>query len=105
MFLRERPLAADAGLALYRAAQEAVSNANKHAPGAAISVCLNFDPSATVLIVTNGPCPHGRPASQLSQTGGGFGLRGMRERIELLGGNVLAEPREQGWTMQVAVPA
>jgi signal transduction histidine kinase len=100
-----RALSADAGLALYRAAQEAVSNARKHAPGAAISVCLNFDRAATVLIVTNGPCPRGGSASLLSQSGGGFGLRGMRERIELLGGNVLAEPREQGWTVQVAVPA
>jgi len=29
----------------------------------------------------------------------------MRERVELLGGNVLAEPRELGWIVRVAVPA
>ncbi len=33
-----RPLTADAGLALYRAAQEAVTNARKHAPGAPVSI-------------------------------------------------------------------
>jgi signal transduction histidine kinase len=101
-----RPLAADAGLALYRAAQEAVSNARKHAPGAEVSLRLTFDPDATVLIVTNGPCLQaGTAASRLSQSGGGLGLRGMRERVELLGGNVEAGPRDRGWTVQVAVPA
>lgn len=101
-----RPLAADAGLALYRAAQEAVSNARKHAPGAPVALELAFGPDATVLTVTNGP---GRPErtadSRLSRSGGGFGLPGMRERVESLGGNVLAEPRGQGWIVQVAVPA
>ena len=37
-------------------------------------------------------------------TGGGFGLQGMRERIELLGGRVVAEPSALGFTVQVAVP-
>ena len=42
--------------------------------------------------------------SELKTTGGGFGLQGMRERIELLGGQVVAEPSALGWTVQVAVP-
>jgi signal transduction histidine kinase len=99
-----RPIAADAGLALYRAAQEAVTNARKHAPGAPVSVRLSFNRPAIVLTVTNGPRPDGISTTMLSGTGGGFGLRGMRERIELLGGQVLAEPCERGWTVQVAVP-
>ncbi|HLM97109.1 MAG TPA: histidine kinase, partial [Acidimicrobiales bacterium] len=44
-----RPLAADAGLALYRAAQEAVTNASKHAPGAQVSIHLDFDVHSTTL--------------------------------------------------------
>jgi signal transduction histidine kinase len=36
----ERPLPADAGLAIYRAAQEALSNARKHAPGADVALQL-----------------------------------------------------------------
>lgn len=126
-----RPLQPDAGLALYRAAQEALTNARKHAPGASVSIRLGFEASSTFLSVTNGPAPNtaltgsdptngsgprvdtdteaeaeavGEPKDALRDTGGGFGLRGMRERIELLGGHVVAEPRAAGWTVEVAVP-
>jgi len=99
-----RPLAADAGLALYRAAQEAITNARKHAPGAPVSIRLDFDPQSTTLRVTNGLCPTAEATSELRTTGGGFGLQGMRERIELLGGEVVAEPSALGFTVQVAVP-
>jgi signal transduction histidine kinase len=98
------PLAADAGLALYRAAQEAVTNARKHAPGAPVSIRLDFDPHVTTLRVTNGPSLDAGAARELRTTGGGFGLQGMRERIELLGGHVVAEPSAIGWTVHVAVP-
>jgi signal transduction histidine kinase len=102
-----RPLRAETGLALYRAGQEGLSNARKHAPGAAVSLCLRFDPSATVLIVRNGPRAEHASTTLLGQSGSGLGLRGMRERIELLGGSVTAGPEELsglGWTVQVAVP-
>ncbi|HEY7947704.1 MAG TPA: histidine kinase [Acidimicrobiales bacterium] len=100
-----RPLHADAGLALYRAAQEALTNARKHAPGAPVSIRLDFDPTSTVLMVTNGSCPGGADTSDIKDTGGGFGLQGMRERIELLGGAVVAAPSGPGFSVQVAVPA
>lgn len=99
-----RPLPGDATLALYRAAQEALSNARKHAPGAAASICLSFEPTATVLVVTNGAATGGSGGT-LSRSGSGLGLRGMRERIELLGGDVGAEPHNGGWRVRVAVPA
>ena len=99
-----RRLTPDAELALYRAAQEAVSNARKHAPGAPVTVRLDYGHKATVLVVANGPCPDRHAASPLSQTGAGLGLRGMRERIELLGGQVSAEPHDHGWTVRAAVP-
>jgi signal transduction histidine kinase len=100
----ERRLTPDAELALYRAAQEALSNARKHAPGAPVTLGLDYAPTATVLVVANGPSPAGPDASPLSKTGAGFGLRGMRERIDSLGGEVSAEPDDQGWTVRVAVP-
>jgi signal transduction histidine kinase len=99
-----RQLSADAGLALYRAAQEAVTNARKHAPGAAVSIHLDFDSQSTSLSVTNGFCSAADTPSELKTTGGGFGLQGMRERIELLGGHMVAEPNAHGWTVRVAVP-
>jgi signal transduction histidine kinase len=100
----ERRLSPDAELALYRAAQEALSNARKHAPGAPVTLQLAYGPSDTVLVVANGRPPSGRETSPLSRTGAGLGLRGMRERIESLGGDVSAEPHDQGWTVRAAVP-
>ncbi|HMC40485.1 MAG TPA: histidine kinase [Acidimicrobiales bacterium] len=99
-----RPLAPDAGLALYRAAQEAITNARKHAPGAAVSIQLHFDAQRTTLRITNGRGPTTEATTELATTGGGFGLQGMRERIELLGGQVVAEPDAMGFSVEVAVP-
>jgi signal transduction histidine kinase len=100
----ERSLPPEAGLAIYRAAQEAVSNARKHAPGADVALQLHFEATTTVLVATNGPSGGRTLSGDLRRTGSGFGLRGMRERIELIGGEVQAEPNEQGWTVRVAVP-
>ena len=101
---RRGHLSTDAGLAVYRAAQEALTNARKHAPGAEVSVCLDFSPGATVLVVNNS-ATETVVASELAATGGGFGLRGMRERVEVVGGRVRAEPTTSGWTVEIAVPA
>ena len=100
-----RVLDSDAGLALYRAAQEAISNARKHAPGAPVTLQLDFGATATVLVVANGPCPGATAARELAASGGGYGLRGMTERIAELGGTVIAEPHGSGWTVEVTVPA
>lgn len=100
-----RPLAPEVALALYRAAQEALSNARKHAPGSPVSLRLRFESHATVLEVTNGPSPSDARVEQLALSGSGFGLRGMRERIELLGGEVRAEGRDRGFTVRAQVPA
>jgi signal transduction histidine kinase len=100
----ERRLDADVELALYRAAQEALSNVRKHAPGASVTLRLDYRPTATVLVVENGPRPDGSSPSMLTATGGGFGLRGMRERIELLGGEVTAAAQDSGWTVRATVP-
>lgn len=104
-----RVLGAEAGLALYRAAQEALTNARKHAPGAQVSIRLRFEVAATALSVVNGAVPGGPPSpapgAELGATGGGFGLRGMRERIELLGGGMTAEHVARGFAVEVMVPA
>jgi len=98
-----RSLGAEAGLALYRAAQEALTNARKHAPGALVTIRLNFEQERVTLLVANGEDAGG--ADELQDTGGGFGLQGMRERVELLGGEVEAGPSPQGWSVHVVVPA
>jgi signal transduction histidine kinase len=96
-----RPLAPDAGLALYRAAQEAITNVRKHAPGAPAHVVLDFRPDATVLTVANGAATS-KPGPK---TGSGLGLQGMRERLELAGGRLDAGASEAGWTVEATVPA
>jgi signal transduction histidine kinase len=102
-----RQLRPDAGLALYRTAQEALTNARKHAPGAPVTMTLSFEDEAAVLRVSNtGPAGWpGRLPSALAATGGGYGLHGLRERAELLGGTLSAGPAGDGWLVELRVPA
>lgn len=99
-----RPLPPDSGLTLYRAAQEEVSNARKHAPGAAVTITLTWGAGGTTLDVTNAATPDDSREGTLATTGSGMGLRGMRERVELLGGRFSAGPHERGWAVHIAVP-
>ena len=91
-------------LALYRAAQEAISNARKHAPGAAVTMRVEYRSCGTVLLVHNGPCPDGSTPGALARSGAGAGLRGMRERVELAGGQLSAGANGGGWSVRAEVP-
>ncbi|SEG84798.1 Signal transduction histidine kinase [Thermomonospora echinospora] len=75
--------------AAYRVVQEALTNAAKHAPGAAVSVRLARSPGHTVVSVTNAAPPDGAPPVR---TGGGLGLTGLRERVRLAGGTLRTGP-------------
>jgi signal transduction histidine kinase len=105
---RPRQLPPQASLAVYRTAQEALANARKHAPGAPVTMTLSFGQQQTVLNVTNGRPPGqagGAPAESLAATGGGYGLDGLTERAELLGGTLRAGPDQQdGWTVELWIP-
>ncbi|PJJ65691.1 sensor histidine kinase [Compostimonas suwonensis] len=70
--------------ALLRAAQEALSNARKHAPGSAVRVELAWRPGSVALNVTTENTRSG-PDTRLAASGGGVGLVGMRERFAQLG--------------------
>ncbi|MBB5894467.1 sensor histidine kinase [Kutzneria kofuensis] len=95
-----RDLPAEAASALYRTAQEALTNARKHAPGAPVNAVLDFEDGRTVLTVTDHP---GKPPAHV--TSGGYGLLGMRERAELIGGELETGPMEDGWRVRLVVPA
>ena len=70
-------------LAAFRIIQEALTNARRHAPGAAIDVQLHYTDDALRLRVRdNGPGPPGVPLA------GGHGLAGMRERAAAAGGEL-----------------
>jgi signal transduction histidine kinase len=106
-------LALEVGFACYRTAQEALANARKHAPGGAVTVTLSYREHDVVLRVAN-TAPPGAPASHpaqpLAATGGGYGLNGLTERAELLGGTLQAGPVRQqgepgeGWAVELKVP-
>lgn len=85
-----RPLAADAGLTVYRTAQESLTNVRKHAPGAAVRIRMVFGDGEIELSVANG-APTSAPTA-LAESGGGYGLSGLKERAELIGGTLEAGP-------------
>jgi len=95
-----RPLPPKAGLALYRAAQEALTNARKHAPGAPLTMTLEFRRDDVVLRVDNGAA-----TSAPTNIESGFGLQGMRERLELAGGALDVGETPSGWRVEARVPA
>ncbi|MFJ3905559.1 sensor histidine kinase [Streptomyces sp. NPDC090025] len=80
-------------LAAYRIAQEAVTNAVKYAPGAAVEVRVRVDGERLRLRVRNDP--PARPADRLVP-GTGLGLAGLQERARLLGGTVRFGPTHDG---------
>ena len=93
-------------MALYRVAQEALTNVAKHAPGAPTEVDLAFVDGQVRLAVRNGPGGHPSNGSgKLHRSGAGYGLQGIRERVLLLGGQVEAGPAGDGWQVEAEVPA
>jgi signal transduction histidine kinase len=79
--------------AAYRTVQEALTNITKHAPGALVTVNVAPWERGLRVSVRNGP-PPGQPNTDLPS--GRQGLIGLRERAELLGGTLRAEPMSDG---------
>jgi len=100
-----RTLPADAERALYRAAQEALTNVRKHAGVDCARVLLDYSDESVVRLRVeddgrgfDGGGPDGQPR-------GGFGLTGVRERVGQLGGTVeVASAPGRGVTMTVKLP-
>ncbi|MFJ5519506.1 sensor histidine kinase [Streptomyces griseoluteus] len=89
-------------LAVYRLVQEALTNARKHAPGAPVHVRIDYSPPATLVEVTN---PPGTGQAGVPPIPSGFGLIGLRERVEALGGHLNAGPGGAGtWRLAARIP-
>ena len=97
-----RDLGTDGRLTIYRVAQEALTNIRKHARAYRVEIRLTQESSGTRLTIEDfGPCgEHGA-----APDGTGYGLTGMRERAELLGGTLTAAPTSGGFLVQLWVPA
>jgi signal transduction histidine kinase len=100
--LADQHVAPEVSLALERTVQEALTNARKHAPGARVAVALRLGPDGHEVEV----CDDGaREPAMLAGSGGGYGLTGMRERAELLGGRLEASPAGKGFRVWLSIPA
>jgi len=98
-----RRLPSDATAAFFRAAQEALTNAAKHAPGRDVEFDLEFGAGEVVLTATNA-LPATDRERPLAATGAGYGLTGLRERAELAGGTMTAQASGGAWRVRVAIP-
>ena len=105
-----RRLPSEAALAVFRTAQEALTNVRKHAEEAErVDIRLDYDTDGVQLIVTDsagdGAEPRVPQPAALAAAGSGYGVSGMRERAELIGGRLLAGPTEDGFRVELWVPA
>jgi signal transduction histidine kinase len=111
-------------LTLYRVAQEALTNARKHARPERVELHLAYEPEGARLVIqdheaadritTGARGPDGDPAdsertgdSERTDDSGrtGYGLTGMRERAELIGGSLRATPTADGFRVELWIPA
>jgi signal transduction histidine kinase len=99
-----RPLGADAALTAFRTAQEALTNARKHAPGLPVSLAVSYAPDGITLQASN-PLPAPGSAPPLARAGAGYGLTGLRERAALAGGTLASGPSGGRWEVCLRLPA
>jgi signal transduction histidine kinase len=95
-----RPVAANAAVSLIRTAREALTNAAKHAPGAAVTVVVAYLTDTVQLSIRN------TSTVRSADAGGprGYGLTGMAERVALAGGTFAAGEDAEGWHVAAEVP-
>ncbi len=106
LILHGAPIALDPGveLAAYRIVQEALTNARRHAPGAAVDVELHYGEDGLRLFIRdNGPGPlAARPGEAVPE---GHGLLGMRERAVAVGGELsTGEAAGGGFLVSASLP-
>jgi signal transduction histidine kinase len=99
----ERELGSEARLTVYRVAQEALTNVRKHAGAERVEIHLGYEPGGVRLVVEDVAAPGAAPSGPAD--GGGYGLTGMRERAELLGGTLAAAATGRGFRVELWVPA
>jgi signal transduction histidine kinase len=98
---QERKLPSIVERTAYRVVQESLTNARKHAPGAAVVVRLTWRPSTLDIEVHNG-----KPVTRSGGfPAGGHGLRSLQERVGLVSGTFRAGPAgDGGWAVYASLP-
>lgn len=99
---RDPELSDATNVTLYRICQEALNNIVKYAQATEASITLTFRQQAYLTVKDNGI------GFKQEDTSAGFGLRGMRERVQVLGGKFIlttqAESRQSGTQLQIVLP-
>gem|GEM_PF-1600770 len=94
-----RPLSAQAHTTLFRAAQEGLTNVRRHAGASSAGLSLSFEPAEVLLSLQD-------DGAGARTTAGGFGLLGLRERVQLIGGTIEVRTSPGGgFHLGVRVPA
>jgi len=94
------------GVTLFRVAQEALTNTLKHASAGVAEVRLRFRDRAVEVEVTDDGLGSGTGSTAGAPTGSGLGQRGMRERVDLHGGELHVGPRRRGgYRVRAVLPA
>ncbi len=107
-----RPLDPQSSLTLFRVAQEALTNARRHAEPTRVELHLAYEPDGTRLVIEDrderarlpASGAH-RPPTPVPSGAHGYGLTGMRERAALLGGRLQAAPTDGGFRVELWIPA
>lgn len=90
-------------LTVLRLCQEGLTNVAKHGgPTARVSIAIRHDPEGAIRLEIDDD-GGGRQPETISD-GSGFGLIGMRERVELLGGELDVGPTSDGWRLRAVLP-
>ncbi|MCB9099463.1 MAG: sensor histidine kinase [Anaerolineales bacterium] len=93
-----RPLSSPIELTLYRVAQEGLTNIRKHAQAKRVEVMLAYDLDKVNLTI-------GDNGRGMGESANGYGLLGLRERVQLVGGQVTIQTApEQGFRLEVEIP-
>ncbi|WP_199429541.1 sensor histidine kinase [Qaidamihabitans albus] len=93
------------GRTAYRIVREALTNVRKHAPGARVTVRVEYGDAQVRLTVRNTPPPR-EPSDALVGTGSGLGLANLRQRLELVHGTLRAGPApDGGFSVEATLPA
>jgi signal transduction histidine kinase len=100
------PLLTGIEITLFRVAQEALANVAKHAGATRVALTLSYLDDVVLLDVRDDGAGFSPSAGAPSTGSGGFGLRGIRQRLELVGGALAIEsvPGE-GTALSASVPA
>jgi len=94
-----KPVESKSALALYRVVQEGLTNVRKHANASRVDVELDFSQANSIRLTLRDD------GVGAADTSGGFGLIGLRERVQLLGGEFKVETQpDQGFQIEVLLP-